>query len=250
MARLFEPLASVLLDAVDLKTGESVLDVACGPGSVTRLAARRVGVTGRVAGCDISPDMIAVARSKEVEERSAAIEYAVSPADALPFGDATFDAITCQQGLQFFPDKVAALSEMRRVVRPGGRTGIVVFRPPDGARFFTTLRDALRRSGVAEVDALPSGPFEYGSVLDLRGDLAAAGFGSVTVEERVVPVIFDVVDAAVAAVRGTPFGPILAGSGPEAAAAFEKEARSALARFADGEVVRIDQHCNLAIARP
>ena len=62
--RMFEPFAELLLDQVNLLSGEAVLDVACGPGTVARLAALRVGPSGRVTGCDLSPAMLELARSK------------------------------------------------------------------------------------------------------------------------------------------------------------------------------------------
>ena len=62
--RLFDPWAEFLLDQLKLQSGQSVLDVACGPGTVTRQAALRVGPSGRVTGCDFSPAMLELARSK------------------------------------------------------------------------------------------------------------------------------------------------------------------------------------------
>ena len=62
--RLFEPWAGLLLDQLDLRSGQAVLDVACGPGTVTRQAAHRVGRSGRVTGCDLSPSMLELARAK------------------------------------------------------------------------------------------------------------------------------------------------------------------------------------------
>lgn len=245
---IFERMAPVLLDALALAQAERVLDVACGPGSVTRLAARRVGATGRVAGCDISDDMLAIGRRIGGDVGAAPIEYVRAPAAALPFGDAEFDAVSCQQGLQFFPDRVAALSEMRRVLTPDGRVGILSFRPPDGAAYFNLLRDAAIDAGAIVADAFPRGPFEYGSVADLNRDLKAAGFGHIALEERSIQVVFASVDHALAAVHGTPFGPPIVAKG--VAAAFEREARRRLAPFVSDASVCILQDSHLVIARP
>jgi len=103
-----------------------VLDVACGTGVVTRAAAERVASGGRVAGIDLNPGMIAVARSLP-PTAGAAIEWHEASALALPFADSGFDVVLCQQGLQFFPDKALALREMRRVLRPGGRLALSVW---------------------------------------------------------------------------------------------------------------------------
>jgi ubiquinone/menaquinone biosynthesis C-methylase UbiE len=110
------PLASDLIDAASLRPGERVLDVACGTGVVTRLAAGHVGAAGNVSGVDINPGMLAVAR--ENAPAASSIEWYEGSAEALPFADATFDVVLCQMGLQFFPDKPKALQEMRRVLTP------------------------------------------------------------------------------------------------------------------------------------
>lgn len=251
VAPVFEPMAEVLLDAVDPQRGERVLDVACGPGTVARAAARRVGERGRVTGCDISGDMLAIARAKPPEAEAAPIDYVEAPADALPFADASFDAVICQQALQFFPDKVAALTEMHRMLARGGRAGLLVFQPPDGALLFTTLRDVAARAGVIDPNAFPRGPFEYGTAEDLRRDFAAAGFEDVTVVECTVAAIFEGgLEHVIQAIRGTPFWPVIVPQGAAAIAAFEREARLEFDRFTDdGEVVRIDQRSHVVLAR-
>ena len=96
-----------------LQPGERVLDVACGTGAVTRLAAQRVGTTGTVTGIDLNPGMLAVARSATPPEM--AIEWHQTSAESMPLPDDAFDVVLCQLGLQFMPDKLAALQEMRRV---------------------------------------------------------------------------------------------------------------------------------------
>jgi SAM-dependent methyltransferase len=116
------PVAHDLIELAELRPGEHVLDVACGTGVVTRLAAEQVG-GGAVAGVDINPGMLQVARNVAGDT---AIEWHEASAEALPLGDATFDVALCQMGLQFFPDRPGALREMRRVLRPGGRVVINV----------------------------------------------------------------------------------------------------------------------------
>jgi SAM-dependent methyltransferase len=111
---------------VGLRPGERVLDIACGTGVVARVAAGHVGQAGRVAGLDINPGMLAVARSlpEGAEHRIGWLQGSVL---ALPLADARWDVVLCQLGLQFFPDRPAALAEIRRVLVPGGRTGLSVF---------------------------------------------------------------------------------------------------------------------------
>src|SRR5690349_293071 len=127
LARLFTPFAHDLIERLAPEPGSTVLDVASGPGTVTHLLAARVGPTGRVVATDISPAMLAIGSAKPVPDGSAPIEWVESGASPVPLPDAEFDAITCQQGLQFFPDKTAALVEMRRMLKPGGRAAIAAW---------------------------------------------------------------------------------------------------------------------------
>ena len=116
--RLFEPWALLLLDECNLPPNAVVLDVATGPGTVARLAAKRIGPGGRVVATDISRPMLDVAKSKPSFPGAAPITYIESPAAPLGVENAAFDFVVCQQGLQFFPDRLAALSEMRRALKP------------------------------------------------------------------------------------------------------------------------------------
>ena len=120
------PWAPLLVERAAVAPGERVLDVACGTGVVTRAAAERAAAGGHVAGIDLNPGMIAVARSLP-PVAGAAIEWREASALALPFQDSHFDVVLCQQGLQFFPDKALALREMRRVLRRGGRLALSVW---------------------------------------------------------------------------------------------------------------------------
>jgi ubiquinone/menaquinone biosynthesis C-methylase UbiE len=125
--RIFVPWANLLLTEAKLSSGETVLDVACGPGTVAHMASQMVGSKGKVTAADISPPMLDIARSKPSPANSALIEYVESPAHPLKVSDASFDVTLCQQGLQFFPEKVEALKEMERATRPGGRIVVAVW---------------------------------------------------------------------------------------------------------------------------
>ncbi|NIX00730.1 MAG: methyltransferase domain-containing protein, partial [Phycisphaerae bacterium] len=113
------PVADDLIEVAALRPDERVLDVACGTGVVTGMASELVGDGGVVAGLDVNPGMLAVARATTPSD--ATIEWHEASAEAMPFPDGSFDAVLCQMGIQFIPDKDAALSEMRRVLAPGGR---------------------------------------------------------------------------------------------------------------------------------
>jgi ubiquinone/menaquinone biosynthesis C-methylase UbiE len=108
------------------RPGERVLDVACGTGIVARLAAEHVGRAGRVVGLDINSGMLAIARSAPQPVGPPA-EWREGSALDMPFPDKAFDLVLCQLGLQFFPDRPAALRECWRVLEPDGRLALNVY---------------------------------------------------------------------------------------------------------------------------
>lgn len=177
---LFQEWASPLADAARIGPGDRVLDVACGTGVVTLEAKRRVGERGGVVGLDLNEGMLAVARRK-----APALEWRHARAEALPFGAGQFDAVTCQFGLMFFEDRPAALGEMLRVLRPGGRLAVAVWdaveRTPGYAAVIALL-ERLFGGGVA--DALRA-PFALGDPAALRALFAEAGLPDVDLRTRV-----------------------------------------------------------------
>jgi ubiquinone/menaquinone biosynthesis C-methylase UbiE len=135
------PLAADLIDEAGLRPGERVLDVACGTGVVTRLAAERVGPSGVVAAVDVNAGMLAVARSLPAPA-GAPISWYETPAESMPLPDDAFDVVFCQLGLQFIADKRAAVREMRRVTAAGGR---VLVNVPTPTRVFNVLEEAFAK---------------------------------------------------------------------------------------------------------
>ena len=150
---IMDPWVRRLVDVAMLQPDEHVLDVACGTGFVARLAAQRVGVKGRIVGIDLNPGMIEAARKTDAPT---AIDWRIGDAAALPFEDGGFDAVLCQQGLQFLPDRIQALREMRRVLRLGGRLAFTVWSAIDDTPYQAALADALTRHVSPE--AAPSAP--------------------------------------------------------------------------------------------
>ncbi len=177
---LFGPWAPLLLQAANPQPGERVLDVACGTGIVARQVARWVGASGQVVGLDLSPAMLAVARSAAGRE-GASIEWHEGRAEALPFPEGRFDLVLCQQGLQFVPEKPQAVAEMYRVLSEGGRVALSVWRGLDHHPFFATLNGVvLRHLGIP---ALAS-PFALGDADELRTLLTGGGFRDVAIEAK------------------------------------------------------------------
>lgn len=121
------PARSLLFEMADLREGESVLDVACGSGLVTLEAARRIGGDARILGTDLSDGMLDQARRAAANADLDHVEFLRSDAESLGVPEAGFDAALCALGLMYAPDPVAALREMRRAVKPGGRVVAAVW---------------------------------------------------------------------------------------------------------------------------
>jgi ubiquinone/menaquinone biosynthesis C-methylase UbiE len=167
--------AADLADRAALGPGEHVLDLACGTGVAAREAAGRVGLGGSVAAVDVNPGMLAVARSLPVPA-GAAIDWHEASALALPFPDAAFDVVLCQLGLQFFPDRPAALAEARRVLVPGGRLALSVFGPIDHNPATRALADALDRHVGPGASLAKRTEHALADPAELRALAAGAGF--------------------------------------------------------------------------
>jgi ubiquinone/menaquinone biosynthesis C-methylase UbiE len=156
-----------------------VLDVACGTGIVARTVAGRVGPGGRVAGIDANEGMLQVAGRCARQEGLTAIEWYQSDVSCMPFSPGEFDAVLCHQGLQFFPDKIAALREMARVLAPGGRLALGVWGRPDRCPYVIAVSGVLEEYLGADSTTL----FRQASSLSDRNELLGlvrdAGFSDI-----------------------------------------------------------------------
>jgi ubiquinone/menaquinone biosynthesis C-methylase UbiE len=110
-----------ILRALALQPGESVIDIGSGPGLLACEMAVAVGADGLVCGVDVSENMLALARARRPPAGSGPIEYQAAGAHTLPYKDASFDVAVCTQVYEYVDDVPAALQELQRVLRPGGR---------------------------------------------------------------------------------------------------------------------------------
>ena len=127
-----------------------MIDVAAGTGIVSRAAALRAGPRGYVLSTDLSAAMIDFNASHPPKSGAAPTETAVASAGELGRADGEFDVALCQHGLHCFPDRLGAVREMRRVLRPGGAVGIAVWTPGHEVVPYGQLHAALREIGVPE----------------------------------------------------------------------------------------------------
>jgi SAM-dependent methyltransferase len=245
--RLFTPWARLLLHRLDLQPGEAVLDVACGPGSVSRLAAIEVGHGGRVTGVDLSPAMLAIAQVKPVVSGGAPIDYHLAPADRLPVGNAEFDVAICQQGLQFFPDRAAALAEMCRGLRAGGRVGIAVWAEIEHAPSFAALEEAVREvAGDELADRYRGGPWGMPDADQLRELVKGSGFDDVHVTQHALPLTFECAAQLASTLAASP---IRADLDALCAQQQRQLAQVLERRVAVNDALRAEAVANLALAR-
>ena len=171
---LFRPWAERLADAADPRPGQRILDVACGTGIVARTLAERLdrsaASAGSITGVDVNPAMLDVARGLRPD-----LTWLAGDAAELPRPDVSADLVTCQAALMFFPDRVAALREMARVVAPAGRMLLHVPGRLERSAGYAALADVVARHAGAEAQQLLAGYFAAGNPAGLRADLAAAG---------------------------------------------------------------------------
>jgi len=175
---IFERYAGALLDLVGVDPTMRVLDVACGPGTTTLLAAARAS---RVSAIDFSPGMLEQLRLRVRGSASKiAVDAELMDAQRLTFHDGTFDAVVCSFGLMFVPDRARALEEMRRVLRPGGKIGLATWASRDKRPLMALAFDAARDAVGAPIP--PPGPMQ--TIEECESELGAAGFRDVVAREH------------------------------------------------------------------
>jgi ubiquinone/menaquinone biosynthesis C-methylase UbiE len=240
-----EPVAAVLLRAAALRPGQRVLDVGCGTGIVARLAAEAVGPEGSVAGLDVEPGMLAVARSAAA---GAGIEWIEASAESIPLPDESVDVVLCQMSLQFVPDRARAVTEMRRVLVPGGR--IVLDVPGPTSPFFGALSTGLATHMDPKAAAFVERVFSLHDVDELAALLEGAGFRDVRVEadtiELSLPPPKDFLWQYAAA---TPMAAIVMQAAEAGRKALERDVVAAWRNYEVDEGMEIDQRIVVATAR-
>jgi SAM-dependent methyltransferase len=218
----FQPWSERLVDAAAPSAGERILDVACGTGMVARIAAPRLGAGGSIVGIDHSADMLEVAKISSAGIQPA-IDWRRGDAEELPFPDSIFDLAVCSQGLHFFRDPIGALREMHRVLVPGGRVALGVWRRIEHQRGLRRIVEGLERylspPDVRAMRAIAA-PWDREELRDLVDE---AGYRGVRLRLDIGPVRWSSMDECVSAyARTSPLG--------AAASALSAPARTTLIR--------------------
>jgi SAM-dependent methyltransferase len=249
---VFAPWAPLVVALADPRPGDRVLDVACGTGVVTRLAARRVGRTGKVIGLDLNPGMLAFAASLTASDppTNAPITWREASATNMPLPDAAYDIAYCQLGLQFFPDRPAAIREMYRVLVSGGRLGLMVWQGIQYSPGFGALAAALEHHISSEAAGIMRAPFALAEAEQLRELVAAGGFRDITIQSVEGTVRFPSVSRFVQDyVGGSPLSGHVAKVSDETRAAMISEVRDALTSYVAGDGLTFPIKAHLASAK-
>lgn len=182
---LFEPWTRHLLEGANVQSGSHVLDIACGTGILARNALSIAGMSGRVAGVDPAPGMLAAA--KEIEPN---VDWILCGAEALEVEDEIFDCVTCQFGMMFFQDRQKATNEMFRALKPGGSLAVAIWDSeednPAYADIITVLDEQI---GTEAGDALRL-PYSLGDSTKVTDALEKSGFSEIIVETKTEPAQF------------------------------------------------------------
>jgi ubiquinone/menaquinone biosynthesis C-methylase UbiE len=177
------PVSIWLIDALALAPGQRVLELAAGPGDTGFLAAELIAPGGLLISSDAAEGMLEVARERAARLGITNVEFQQLSLEWIDLPAADVDAVLCRWGLMFAIDPGAALQEMRRVVRPGGRIALAVWDEPERNPWMTIPRQALIEAGHLEApDPSLPGPFTLSEPGRLHALLDAAGFTEVVLD--------------------------------------------------------------------
>jgi SAM-dependent methyltransferase len=183
------PVRAWLIRELALQPGDALLELGAGPGDSGFAAAAIVGERGRLISTDFSPDMVEVARRRGAELGLQNVDYRVIDAERIELDADSVDGVLCQSGYMLMGDPAAALSETRRVLRPGGRLALSVWGAPERNPWASIGgRILIERGHMAPHDPGAPGIFSMASEERTRALLEGAGFTTVRTEE--VPVRF------------------------------------------------------------
>ena len=161
-------------DAAQIRSGQRVLDVACGTGILTREIFRRAGNNGDVYGLDLDPGMLSIAADLEPE-----ITWQSGNAESLPYENQYFDAVTCHFGLMFFTDRVEAIREMLRVLKPGGNLAVIVWASLPDIPAYARLVSLIEHFANTSAADILRRPFCLGNSHELMALFHEAGVASI-----------------------------------------------------------------------
>jgi ubiquinone/menaquinone biosynthesis C-methylase UbiE len=198
------PVTEWLVQALAAQPGNVVLELAAGPGDTGFAAAPMLGDGGRLISTDFSPEMVEVGRRRAAELGLTNVDHRVMDAQEMDLADDSVDRVLCRFGYMLMLDQEAAFAETRRVLRPGGRLALAVWREPQRNPWVAIAGQVLTERGLAPPPD-PQAPTMFGMASDerMRELLEAAGFDIERLEDVPVTFRYDTVDDYVATARDT-----------------------------------------------
>jgi SAM-dependent methyltransferase len=176
--------SSWLVDHVDPQPGQTILELAAGPGDTGLMAAQLVGATGKLISTDASEEMLEVARRRAEQLGIANAEFKVMEGEWIDLRTATVDGVLCRWGYMLMLDPEAALRETRRVLRPGGHVALAAWAAPELNPQMVLAPGTLVELGLTEPPAPDEpGPFAFARPGRIEELLDATGFDDPVVEE-------------------------------------------------------------------
>jgi len=181
--RMLAPLGAAAMDAATIAPGQRIVDIGCGCGTTTLDLARRVGPSGHVVGVDISAPMLERARQRAEAEAAASVALLNQDAATYRFDAQSFDRVFSRFGVMFFADPLAAFTNIRAALKPGGRMAFVCWRPLDLNPWMgitiSVASQYLERPEPPGPDA--PGPFAFRDPERVTQILSGAGFTNIDI---------------------------------------------------------------------
>jgi ubiquinone/menaquinone biosynthesis C-methylase UbiE len=234
---IFAPYARELAQRIKAHQPRDLLETAAGTGAVTTILSAELPAETRITATDLNEPMLAQARMRLANDPR--LRWQQADALALPFADASFDAVVCQFGAMFFPDKVKGYAEARRVLRPGGRFIFDVWDRIEENEFTYVVHQALQRVFPDNPPQfMARTPHGYYDAARIRSDLSEAGFTDILIETVTHRShAASARDVAIAFCQGTPMcGEIEARGAPGLDAATAAATEALARRFGNGSI--------------
>lgn len=243
---VFAPLANATLEKFEIGAGDQVLDVACGTGIVARTVRGRCGPEVQIAGVDINDMMLAKAQSMS-RSLPGQIDWYVSDVTNLSAFSDTFSYVFCQQGLQYFPDDLAALTEMQRVLSADGKLILTVWTSAN--EYFLAQSEAMKKYVSAEAGEMALAPFSYPAASRVPGLLTRLGFNDVTTATLTVDQVTRNAETGVLEdILGSPLSSMVENIEPSVLEKIVRDIVSACSKYLQDGDIKITQQSTLIVA--